>query len=58
MITGMNIYIDSKLVYQQKTSSKFIYTMPVSLNAGAHTIQVEAFDSSTNFSRSITVKVR
>jgi PKD repeat protein len=55
-ITGMNIYIDSKLVYQQKTSSKLINTA-VSLSAGTHTIQVKAFDSSTNFSKSISIKV-
>ena len=55
-ITGMNIYVDSKLAYKQTTSSKLVNT-PVSLSAGTHTIEVKAFDSSTNFSKSITVKV-
>jgi hypothetical protein len=56
-ITGMNIYVDSKLVYQQKTSSKLVNT-PISLSTGTHTIIVKAFDSSTNFSKSISVKVQ
>jgi hypothetical protein len=55
-ITGMNIYVDGKLVYKQTTSSKLVNT-PVSLSTGTHTIIVRAFDSSTNFSKSITVKV-
>ncbi len=54
-ITGMNIYVDSKLVYQQKTSATLINTA-ISLSTGTHTILVKAFDSSTNFSKSITVK--
>ena len=54
-ITGMNIYVDSKLVYQQKTSAKLINTA-ISLSVGTHTVLVKAFDSSTNFSKSITVK--
>jgi len=56
-ITGMNIYVDSKLVYQQKTSAKLINTA-VSLSSGTHTLLVKAFDSSTNFSKSITVKAK
>jgi PKD repeat protein len=55
-ITGMNIYVDSKLVDQQKTSAKLIDTA-VSLSAGTHSITVRAWDASTNFSKSITVKV-
>jgi PKD repeat protein len=54
-ITGMNIYVDSKLVYQQKTSATLINTA-ITLSPGTHTILVKAFDSSTNFSKSITVK--
>ncbi len=55
-ITGMNIYVDSKLVYQQKTSAKLV-NRAVSMSSGTHTITVKAFDSSTNFSKSITIKV-
>ena len=55
-ITGMSIYVDSKLVYKQPTSSKLV-NMPVSMSSGTHAITVKAFDSSTNFSKSITVKV-
>ncbi len=55
-ITGMNIYVDSKLVYKQTTSSKLVNT-PVSMSSGTHAITVKAWDSSTNFSKSITIKV-
>ena len=56
-ITEMNIYADGKMVYTQKTSAKLIDTA-ISLSTGTHTIQVKAWDSSRNFSKSITFKVK
>jgi hypothetical protein len=38
-ITAMNIYVDSKLVYQQKTSATLINTA-ITLSTGTHTILV------------------
>ena len=56
-ITQMVIYADGKNVYTQKGSAKVLDT-PLSLAAGTHTITVKAWDSSGNFSKSITIKVR
>jgi PKD repeat protein len=56
-ITGMNIYVDSKLVDQQKTAAKLVSTA-VSLSPGTHAITVRAWDASTDFSKSITIKVK
>jgi PKD repeat protein len=56
-ITQMIIYVGGKAVYTQKTSAKLVNTA-LSLSSGTHTIQVKAWDSSTSFSKSITVKVK
>jgi PKD repeat protein len=56
-ITQMIIYVDGTKVYTQKTSAKLLDTA-ISLGSGTHTIQVKAWDSSTNFSKTITVKVK
>jgi hypothetical protein len=56
-ITKMIIYVGGKAVYTQKTSAKLVNTA-LSLSSGTHTIQVKAWDSSTSFSKSITVKVK
>jgi hypothetical protein len=53
----MNIYVDSKLVDQQKTAAKLVSTA-VSLSPGTHAITVRAWDASTDFSKSITIKVK
>jgi len=56
-ITQMIIYVGGKAVYTQKGSAKLVNTA-LSLSSGTHTIQVKAWDSSTSFSKSITVKVK
>jgi hypothetical protein len=55
-ITQMIIYVDGKQVYAQRTAAKLVNTA-VNISAGTHTITVKAWDSSTSFSKSITVKV-
>jgi PKD repeat protein len=55
-ILQMIIYVSGNNVYTQKSSAKLV-DAAVSLSPGTHTIQVKAWDSSTNFSKSITIKV-
>jgi PKD repeat protein len=55
-ITRMIIYVDGKQVYAQRTAAKLVNTA-ISITAGTHTITVRGWDSSTSFSKSITVTV-
>ena len=55
-ITQLIIYVNGTKVFTQTGSAKLLDTA-ISLGSGSHTIQVKAWDSSGNFSKSITVKV-
>jgi hypothetical protein len=48
--------VNGTKVYTQKGSAKLLDTA-ISLSTGTKTIQVKAWDSSTSFSKSITIKV-
>ncbi len=56
-ITQTIIYVDGTKAYTQKSSAKLIDTA-ISLRSGTHTIQVKAWDASTSFNKTITVKVK
>jgi PKD repeat protein len=56
-VTQWAIYIDSTLVYLQHTSAKSI-SVPVTMSAGSHNIQVTAWDSIGHFGKAITARVQ